>query len=327
MPNMSLNIDKHIDTLQLIDMLSVGIIVLNRDLEIVLWNRWMEEHSKIDRAQALGKVITGFFPDLETKRFSWKVKAVFKLGHYSFFTQEHYQYLFHFPNQQLIQAGAREMQQNCILSPLKDKEGMVEYVLVSVYDVTDAIVYQQQLIEAKKLYERLSVMDELTAVHNRRHLWQRLQEEFARYFRNGQPLSFLLLDIDHFKCINDHYGHLAGDYVLKELCSIIPSILRTYDIVGRYGGEEFGVILPNTNLSSSLMVAERMRSQVEKYSFVFQQQRLPVTISIGLAEVNPDTPDIEKLIHHADEALYQAKESGRNRVCFHEYAACEEALK
>ncbi|MEW5803453.1 MAG: diguanylate cyclase [bacterium] len=314
----------NIDTLQLIDTLNVGIIALNRKMEIVLWNRWMEEHSKIDKDQALGRVITLFFPDIEEKRFSWKVQAVFKLDHHSVFPQEHYQCLFHFPHQRQIQAEVRQMQQNCILSPLKNEEGMVEYVLVTVYDVTDAVIYQQQLITAKKLYERLSAMDELTAVYNRRHLWQRLQEEFARYLRNGQPLSFLLLDIDHFKRINYQYGHMAGDYVLKELCATLPSILRKYDIVGRYEGEEFGVILTNTNISSSLMVAERMRSHVEAHDFVFQQQRIPVTISIGLAEAHCGTTDIEGLIHQAEEALCEAKDKGRNRVCFREHTACDE---
>lgn len=305
-----------IDTLQLIDMLSVGILVLNQQLEIVLWNRWMEDHSNIPKNQAIGKVITDLFPDLKARKFPWKVQAVFKLGHFSFFPQEHYKYLFYFPTRQVIQTSLKEMQQNCIVSPLKNSDGVVEYVAVSVYDVTDTVDFQQQLIKAKKMYENLSLMDELTGVYNRRHLWSRLQEEFARYQRTQQALSFLLLDIDHFKSINDLYGHLAGDSVLKRLCQFIVDSLRKYDIVGRYGGEEFGIILPNTNLSFSVQVAERLRQGVEKTNFAFGEKNLPVTISIGVAEANLSIMSIEKFINHADEALYKAKNDGRNRVCY-----------
>lgn len=309
-------INSNIDTSQLIDTLSVGVVVLNRNLEIVLWNKWMTEHSKIDKSKAIGKDIIDLFPGLKDKRFLWKVNAVFKLGHFSFFPQEHYQYLFYFPLHQVIQSKAKEMQQDCIVSPLKNEQGVVENVSISVYDVTESVVYQQQLMEAKKTFERLSLMDELTNVYNRRYLWNRLQEEFARFLRTKQPLSFLLLDIDHFKLINDQYGHLAGDFVLKELCQFISSVLRKYDIIGRYGGEEFGLILPNTTLDSSVPVAERIRMKVEKYPFTFEQQKLPITVSIGVAGLTQEIENIEKLINNADEGLYKAKEKGRNCVCY-----------
>jgi len=301
------------DLLQLVDTLSVGIIVLDRGMKIVLWNRWMEEHSKINKNQALGMKITDLFPDQKIKGFNWKVQAVFKLGHFSFFPQEHYKYLFHFPNHELM-TNIEEMQQNCIVSPLKDKNGVVEYVALSVYDVTNTILYQQQLIEAKKSFENLSLIDELTTVYNRRHLLNRLKEEFARYSRNQQLLSFLLIDIDFFKSINDTWGHLAGDHVLKMLCQFILLNLREYDVLGRYGGEEFGIILPNTNLDISIQIAERCRKYIETADFIFQQNKISVTISIGAAEANQSIKNIEKLINNADEALYGAKQSGRNKV-------------
>ena len=144
-------ITSNLDISQVVDTLSEGFIVLNRQLEIVLWNRWMAKHSKIGKHEALGKNIIDLFPDLNSREFPRKVQQVFKLGRFSFFPQEHYKYLFYFPNQKVI-ANIREMRQNCLVSPLKDQNGVVNYVTISVYDVTDAAIYQRQLIEAKKSY-------------------------------------------------------------------------------------------------------------------------------------------------------------------------------
>ena len=308
-------ITPNFDILQLIDSLSEGVIVINRRMEIVLWNQWMTEHSKIDKNEALGKNITDLFPELNIREFPWKVQQVFKLGRFCFFPQEHYKYLFYFPNQHSI-ANIKEMRQNCTISPLKDQNGVVEYVVISVYDVTDTVIYHQQFIEAKKSYKKLSLMDELTGVYNRRYLWNRLQEEFARYVRTKHSLSFLLIDIDHFKSINDEYGHLAGDYVLKMLCQFMSLVLRRYDIIGKYGDEEFGVILPNTDLSLSIPIAERLREHIKNYDFIFQQKRIPVTISIGVTETNESISNIENLLSRADEALSKAKEKGKNQVYY-----------
>lgn len=301
------------DILQLIDTLSEGIVVINRRLEIVLWNQWMTEHSKIDKNEALGKNITDLFPELNIREFPWKVQQVFKLGRFCFFPQEHYKYLFYFPTRH---SNTKEMRQNCVISPLKDQNGIVEYVAVSVYNVTDTVIYQQQIIEAKKSNKKLSLMDKLTGVYNRRYLLNRLQEEFARYLRTKHSLSFLLIDIDHFKSINDEYGHLAGDYVLKMLCQFISLVLRRYDIIGKYGDEEFGVILPNTDLSLSIPIAERLREHIKNYDFTFQQKRIPITISIGVTETNQSISNIENLLSHADKALSRAKEKGKNQVYY-----------
>lgn len=159
-------------------------------------------------------------------------------------------------------------------------------------------------------------LDGLTQIHNRRHFDKRLQDEVNRHARYAQPLSLMMLDIDHFKKINDTYGHQAGDTVLKELAAMLCSALRTTDYVARYGGEEFTMILPHTPEDQAGILAERLREKIADFPFVHDGVRIPVTVSIGLSALysNADA-DAVSILHDADKALYQAKHGGRNKVC------------
>ncbi|MGA1875158.1 MAG: GGDEF domain-containing protein [bacterium] len=157
-------------------------------------------------------------------------------------------------------------------------------------------------------------MDGLSAIGNRQHLLNRLGEEIARYNRTKQPFSFLILDIDHYQSLRDRYSHSAVDYIIKVLSQLLPSSLRKYDIVGQYSEAKFGIILPNTNLSLSLQVGERLQSRIENYAFISGQERLPITVSIGLAEASPAVSDSLELINQAFEALQKAREDSRTCV-------------
>jgi len=163
--------------------------------------------------------------------------------------------------------------------------------------------------------------DILTGWHNRRYLQRRLPEELARAGRYRQPLSALLLDVDHFKRVNDSYGHAAGDQVLRDVASRVKHVLRTSDVAVRYGGEEFAVLLPQTGLRDAARMAERIRHTVATGPFSIKEgPELDVTVSIGVAEVWPaviaaDAAVLgEQLLSRADGALYRAKSAGRNRV-------------
>ena len=163
--------------------------------------------------------------------------------------------------------------------------------------------------------------DPLTELHNRRYLDRRLQEELSRASRYRQPLSCLFIDADHFKRINDNYGHQAGDSVLKELANRIRSQLRASDVATRYGGEEFALLLPQTNLSEALLLAERIRLEVAQTPvYLDNGEALPLTVSIGVSETLPMLGKSrhnevgEHLLASADQALYQAKANGRNRI-------------
>ena len=162
--------------------------------------------------------------------------------------------------------------------------------------------------------QRLAITDPLTGLYNRRHYYALTLKEFERNKRYNVPFSILMLDIDHFKKVNDTYGHLVGDLVLKELADMICNNLRGIDIPCRYGGEEFVVTLPETNLKSALQLAERLRKLVKNTQIETENGPVSMTISIGVAEFGGGCQDIETLLGCADTALYQAKALGRNKV-------------
>lgn len=160
---------------------------------------------------------------------------------------------------------------------------------------------------------RMAVTDGLTNLANRKQLDTTLADEIPRARRYGRELSVLMIDIDHFKSINDTYGHLAGDCVLSSLASILQKRLRPNDTLGRYGGEEFCAILPETGLSNALHIGEDLRAIVAAHAFVAEDKEIRVTISIGAAALE-DGMEALDLYRRADEQLYAAKRGGRNRV-------------
>jgi len=177
-----------------------------------------------------------------------------------------------------------------------------------------AVERNTELLRALDQMERLAYTDRLTGAWNRRHLDDAAVIEMSRAERHGFPVSVLMLDIDHFKKINDTYGHLAGDSVLRGLATILQKRLRPNDRLGRYGGEEFCAILPETALANAAKIGEELRALVEAHAFVADDKRINVTISIGAGCLD-DSMDIAGLYRRADEMLYQAKRTGRNKVC------------
>ncbi|HEX5339770.1 MAG TPA: two-component regulator propeller domain-containing protein [Gammaproteobacteria bacterium] len=162
--------------------------------------------------------------------------------------------------------------------------------------------------------ENLATTDSLTRLHNRRHFLERAEAEFERSRRYQRPLSIFLLDADHFKEINDNHGHETGDQVLRTLSSVCRQNLRQLDVIGRYGGEEFVVFLPETSIALAMEVAERLRAGIEQASIETAGGEIRVTISIGVATATAQTDSIAALINEADRALYEAKRAGRNKV-------------
>lgn len=162
---------------------------------------------------------------------------------------------------------------------------------------------------------RLTIQDGLTRIHNQRALTEFLDREVARSLRHGRPLSVLMFDIDRFKTVNDSYGHLCGDFVLRELAECIRATVRKEDLFARYGGEEFAMVLVETSEPDAVVAAERLREMIANHQFRFETTPLKLTISVGVATLTDDsdmTPT--DLLRAADEKLYQAKRTGRNKV-------------
>ncbi|MGA2936023.1 MAG: GGDEF domain-containing protein [Syntrophobacteraceae bacterium] len=177
--------------------------------------------------------------------------------------------------------------------------------------------YNQEILQVRERADALEkevLLDELTQVSNRRAYDLRASDTLRHYHRDGVPFSLLFIDIDHFKRVNDGYGHSAGDKCLREIAKLIRGSLRKTDFFARYGGEEFIAILNGSNAEDARSVAEKIRSRIENTRFSYHDEVIPVTISIGVAEVMRSDTDAEVCFFRADEALYQAKKDGRNRV-------------
>jgi diguanylate cyclase (GGDEF)-like protein len=190
--------------------------------------------------------------------------------------------------------------------------------LIKVGSVIFKFLYGGEIgsIEAQYHEEiyRLTIIDGLTQAYNKRYLLEFLEREMARFSRHERDLSLVLLDIDHFKKVNDGFGHLAGDYVLRELAATLKTRIRREECFARYGGEEFALVLPETSLDNTVFLADKLRKIIEQHQFVFEGKSIPVTFSAGIAAMSKQHDAPEAFIKAADALLYEAKRRGRNQV-------------
>lgn len=162
---------------------------------------------------------------------------------------------------------------------------------------------------------RMTIIDNLVQIYNKRYLDEAIEREVTRARRHERDLCVVMFDIDYFKKVNDQFGHLAGDYVLKELARVVSARIRRDEVFARFGGEEFALLLPETNLEGARQLCENLRQRVAENRFVFQGEHIPVTISLGAALLSEKDKGATELLQRADEKLYEAKRGGRNRVC------------
>ena len=212
-----------------------------------------------------------------------------------------------------------------VVTALEDRKSRLEALeagandfVTKPFDELELLARSRSMLKlraASRELQRLATTDELTGLPNRRHFLARLKEESDRATRfRERSLSVAMADADHFKRVNDTYGHAAGDAVLRKIAEIFRSAIRTIDVPGRLGGEEFGIIMPDTHLPAAQLVCERLRQQVESSMVELDSVEIRVTISLGVAELN-EGEHPERLLARADSALYLAKDSGRNRTC------------
>jgi diguanylate cyclase (GGDEF)-like protein len=175
-------------------------------------------------------------------------------------------------------------------------------------DITDIVRNAEEL-------ERLATTDGMTGIYNRRHFLTLADREWRRARRHRRPISFLMVDIDYFKSVNDTFGHQIGDRLIVHLANVARERKRDSDLLARMGGEEFALLLPETDLAQAHVMAERLRREVASSPLLDAPQPIPTTVSIGVAAANDGMPDLSDLMRAADEALYDAKRAGRNRVC------------
>ncbi|MEX3917770.1 diguanylate cyclase [Paraburkholderia sp. BR10872] len=295
-----------------VERVGFGIFVVDRDMNVLSWNRFMQDHSGVTAEDVIGRSIFERFPDLPRAWLTRKVESVFQLGSFAFSSWEQRPYLFQFDHDRPITGGVDYMQQDCTFMPLMRGRDVVA-VCVTISDVTHVSVMQREREDAVAKLREYADRDGLTGIANRRFFETRLADEFLRWQRYGGELSMLLFDLDHFKRINDEFGHVAGDTVLRSMAQRVSGVVRKQDVFGRFGGEEFALLLPCTPLDDALYVAEKIRRTIGDEPIEVQGVIVPVTASVGAATARTGAPDYGGMINEADAALYTAKRQGRNR--------------
>jgi len=204
------------------------------------------------------------------------------------------------------------------ISPITDPNGTITHFVAVSEDITSRKEAEEKIQRLNAGLEQLAMTDHLTSLYNRRYFMQRGTEEFKRAWRTNQPLALLMLDIDHFKRVNDTHGHEAGDMTLQQIAAALKSSLRETDILGRMGGEEFAILLPSTLLEEAGLLAERIRQSVGNMLFEIPGASLTITISIGVVVITGDMSGIDDMLRDADATMYRAKRCGGNRVMRYE---------
>jgi diguanylate cyclase (GGDEF)-like protein len=307
---------------ELLDSIEVGIAVLDRNFKVQVWNKFLENHGAKKAEAIIGHSLFSHFPEIEEKWLRTKVDPVFNLKSPVFIIWEQRPYLFKFGCNRPVTSAAKFMYQNVTMFPIVDKRGNVERFCMLVYDVTEQALGKRGMEHLNEELKTASRVDGLTGLYNRRYWQERFDEMHKLCVRREKPSTALMLDIDHFKRINDTYGHQAGDKVIKMLAALIKRCVRETDLAGRYGGEEFAIILNDSSVEDAKIVAERIRQLAQRLVVEHEGESISFTVSLGLAQFSPDFKGAMAWLECADQALYEAKGNGRNQ--YRIYAAPSE---
>ena len=298
---------------ELLDSIEVGIAVIDRNFNVQVWNKFLENHSAKKANAIIGTSLFSHFPEIEEKWLRTKIDPVFNLKSPVFIIWEQRPYLLKFDCNRPVTCAAEFMYQNVTMFPIVDKSGHVERFCMLVYDVTEQALGKLGMEHLNEELKTASRVDGLTGLFNRRYWQERFDEMHKLCVRRDKPSTALMLDIDHFKRINDTYGHQAGDKVIKMLAALIKRCVRETDIAGRYGGEEFAIILNDSTVDDAKAVAERIRQLAQRLVVEHEGESISFTVSLGLAQFSPDFKGAMAWLECADQALYEAKENGRNQ--------------
>lgn len=312
--NDSIDLNEFHWLLAIVQSIDVGVVVLDRDYRVQVWNTFMENRSGVQPKDAHNQCFFGLFPEVNREWFTRKVESVATLGTPAFTIWEQRPYLVRFKNYQPITGQEEFMYQNTTLLPLRSTDSHINHICLVIYDVTDVATNRHQLQAVNAQLQQLSSTDRLTGLYNRGHWEESLKVAFARHQRYGNATSLVMFDIDHFKRVNDTYGHPAGDQVIEQVARLVREHVRDSDVAGRYGGEEFAVMLSDTDKVGAHFFAERLRQAVEALEVLHDGHRIRFTISLGVADLSSSSTSHADLIARADQALYVSKSAGRNRV-------------
>ncbi|MES2818248.1 MAG: diguanylate cyclase [Pseudomonadota bacterium] len=300
--------------LAIVQSIDVGVVVLDREFRVQVWNTFMENRSGRTPNEANEQLFFDLFPEVEEDWFRHKVDSVMTLGTPAFTIWEQRPYLVKFKNYQPITGQEEFMYQNTTLLPLQGTNSHIEHICLIIYDVTSVAANKRQLQAVNLQLQHLSRTDRLTGLNNRGFWEECLKHEYARHRRYQSMAALVMFDIDHFKKVNDTFGHPAGDKVIQTVAEVVREQVRDTDYAGRYGGEEFVILLPDIDSTGAMVFAERLRQRIESLLVTYEGQSIPFTISLGVADLNLPCEDYPQLIERADQALYASKKGGRNQT-------------
>ncbi|MDP5253421.1 MULTISPECIES: diguanylate cyclase [unclassified Vibrio] len=300
--------------MQVLDSLDSGLVVLDSKHEVCAWNGFMQSYSGIEASDIIGKRLMDFFPDIPWSWLNNKIKTASVLKTRCFSSWEYQPYLFKFRNFSPMSHHHQYMYQDIIFTPIIDLKGEVSHTAIQINDVSESAHSKILLRKNNQALTELSRRDGLSGLFNRAYWEETLKNQF-NYCRVAKKICTLVMfDIDNFKVINDTYGHPAGDEVIRHVSQLLLKTARKSDICGRYGGEEFTVLLPDTTLDQAKYFADRLRRRVEESVVYFEGARLSFTISVGVSLSSDIFEDYTDWLSSVDFALYQSKRNGKNQV-------------
>ncbi len=301
----------------IIDFLPDATFAIDSEGKVIAWNRAIEEMTGITAEYMLGKGKYEYsLPFYNVRRpmlVDWLLKPEEKIEkQFSFVSQKGDCLIIELDDPIIV--GGKEIFVWGKASPVYDSDGNIIGAIESIRDITDSKRVEKALQRSKEKYQKLSLIDDLTKLYNARHFYNQLKSEIKRANRYNHPLTLLMLDVDNFKKYNDSFGHLEGNKVLAKLGKLIKKSMRSSDSAYRYGGEEFMVILPETEGNKGMFVAERIRSDFKnKMFYPTAEVIVHLTVSIGIAQYI-DRENLTDFIKRVDENMYKAKEQGKDRL-------------
>lgn len=313
---MNNNDDQHVThwLMQVLDSLDSGLVVLDGDHNVCAWNGFMQSYSGIEAQDILGRRLSDVFPDLPLSWLNNKVKTASLLKTRCFSSWEYQPYLFKFRNFSPMSHHHQYMYQDIIFTPIVDSRGEVTHTAIQINDVSESAHSKILLRKNNQALTELSRTDGLSGLCNRSYWEEELKKQFHYCLNKKRICSLVMFDIDDFKAINDTYGHPAGDEVIRHVSQLLKKTVRKSDVCGRYGGEEFTVLLPETTLDQAKYFAERLRKRIEESIVYFEGARITFTISVGIGLSSETFARYSDWLSAVDTALYQSKKNGKNCV-------------
>ncbi len=289
----------------ILDTIENGILIVTADLKVLFWNRWLVTHTGISKEEAADNLLAALFPATGFNILKRKVKIAFKLNSSTFTSSSVEKFIIPIRLQNITKSIFRHMRQDVVITPLANGQASIV-----IYDTTPLLEAKSTINDQLVAMEKQATTDPLTGCYNRKMFNDLLKSEAKKAERHDKKFSLVILDIDNFKSVNDTYGHLIGDEVLKEITVVAHSAIRQSDIFCRWGGEEFAILLPETDIEGAAILADKIRLNIKAHRF---SKAGNLTCSFGVAQFSQGEPR-DSLISNADWALYHAKNHGKNQV-------------